>query len=213
MSTSNLTLAMAISLALASGAAVAQDTTTQGGDVSPQASQHSTATQSDTNNTNTTTSDDHSSQANTRTTATDSHAMSWSDSGNTTTNTPTTTTTNDTWNTTVAATSTLSGTVSGNTVSGIGNNAWNTGNSNGAKFDLNQNYLKYAQDSGRSAVFAGHRSDVGRRFLHPVAARRRNRRERVVDFHRRLRAAHDRHSGRYADCLPGLFPGPCHVRV
>jgi cholesterol oxidase len=36
----------------------------------------------------------------------------------------------------------------------------NLGNSNGAKFDLNQNYLKYAQDSGRSRVFPGHRVDV-----------------------------------------------------
>ncbi|WP_308014477.1 GMC oxidoreductase [Nocardia coffeae] len=33
----------------------------------------------------------------------------------------------------------------------------NLGNSNGAKFDLNQNYLKYAQASGKSKVFAGHR--------------------------------------------------------
>ncbi|WP_439957116.1 GMC oxidoreductase [Nocardia altamirensis] len=32
----------------------------------------------------------------------------------------------------------------------------NLGNSNGAKFDLNQNYLKYAQDTGRSAIFPGH---------------------------------------------------------
>ncbi|WP_227984906.1 GMC oxidoreductase [Nocardia spumae] len=39
----------------------------------------------------------------------------------------------------------------------------NLGNSNGAKFDLNQNYLKYAQDSGRSKVFPGHRVDsIGR---------------------------------------------------
>ncbi len=36
----------------------------------------------------------------------------------------------------------------------------NLGNSNGAKFDLNQNYLKYAQDTGRSAVFPGHRVDT-----------------------------------------------------
>ncbi|MFI5781352.1 GMC oxidoreductase [Nocardia sp. NPDC051570] len=35
----------------------------------------------------------------------------------------------------------------------------NLGNSNGAKFDLNQNYLKYAQGTGRSAVYAGHRVD------------------------------------------------------
>lgn len=30
------------------------------------------------------------------------------------------------------------------------------GNSNGAKFDLTQNYLKYAQDSGLAKVFPGH---------------------------------------------------------
>ncbi|WP_227998046.1 GMC oxidoreductase [Nocardia australiensis] len=36
----------------------------------------------------------------------------------------------------------------------------NLGNSNGAKFDLNQNYLKYAQDTGKSAIFAGHRVDA-----------------------------------------------------
>ncbi|MBF6173313.1 GMC family oxidoreductase [Nocardia blacklockiae] len=36
----------------------------------------------------------------------------------------------------------------------------NLGNSNGAKFDLNQNYLKYAQETGRSAVFPGHRVDT-----------------------------------------------------
>ncbi|MCM6772671.1 GMC oxidoreductase [Nocardia sp. CDC159] len=35
----------------------------------------------------------------------------------------------------------------------------NLGNSNGAKFDLNQNYLKYAQDTGKSAVYPGHRVD------------------------------------------------------
>lgn len=35
----------------------------------------------------------------------------------------------------------------------------NLGNSNGAKFDLNQNYLKYAQDTGRSTIFPGHRVD------------------------------------------------------
>nr|WP_308162872.1 GMC oxidoreductase [Nocardia alni] len=34
------------------------------------------------------------------------------------------------------------------------------GNSNGAKFDLNQNYLKYAQSSGKSAIFPGHRVDA-----------------------------------------------------
>ncbi|MDN2499679.1 GMC oxidoreductase [Nocardia nova] len=39
----------------------------------------------------------------------------------------------------------------------------NLGNSNGAKFDLNQNYLKYAHATGRSSVFAGHRVDsIGR---------------------------------------------------
>ncbi|WP_280181726.1 GMC oxidoreductase [Nocardia farcinica] len=36
----------------------------------------------------------------------------------------------------------------------------NLGNSNGAKFDLNQNYLKYAQDTGKAAVFPGHRVDA-----------------------------------------------------
>jgi cholesterol oxidase len=36
----------------------------------------------------------------------------------------------------------------------------NLGNSNGAKFDLNQNYLKYAQDSGKSRVFPGHQVDA-----------------------------------------------------
>ncbi|MQY31511.1 Cholesterol oxidase [Nocardia sp. RB56] len=36
----------------------------------------------------------------------------------------------------------------------------NLGNSNGAKFDLNQNYLRYAQDTGRSAVYPGHRVDT-----------------------------------------------------
>ena len=39
----------------------------------------------------------------------------------------------------------------------------NLGNSNGAKFDLNQNYLKYAQDTGRCGVYPGHRVDgIGR---------------------------------------------------
>ncbi|WP_228831388.1 GMC oxidoreductase [Nocardia elegans] len=33
------------------------------------------------------------------------------------------------------------------------------GNSNGAKFDLNQNYLKYAESTGRARVFPGHRVD------------------------------------------------------
>ncbi|MFI6167677.1 GMC oxidoreductase [Nocardia sp. NPDC051052] len=32
----------------------------------------------------------------------------------------------------------------------------NLGNSNGAKFDLNQNYLKYAEGTGRSGIFPGH---------------------------------------------------------
>ncbi|MFQ6394694.1 GMC oxidoreductase [Nocardia sp. KC 131] len=36
----------------------------------------------------------------------------------------------------------------------------NLGNSNGAKFDLNQNYLRSAQDTGKSAVFPGHRVDA-----------------------------------------------------
>jgi cholesterol oxidase len=36
----------------------------------------------------------------------------------------------------------------------------NLGNSNGAKFDLNQNYLKYAKDTGKSAVYPGHRVDA-----------------------------------------------------
>lgn len=35
----------------------------------------------------------------------------------------------------------------------------NLGNSNGAKFDLNQNYLRDAQGTGKAAVFAGHRVD------------------------------------------------------
>ncbi|UGT52895.1 GMC oxidoreductase [Nocardia asteroides] len=35
----------------------------------------------------------------------------------------------------------------------------NLGNSNGAKFDLNQNYLRYARDTGRSQVYPGHRVD------------------------------------------------------
>lgn len=35
----------------------------------------------------------------------------------------------------------------------------NLGNSNGAKFDLDQNYLKYAQETGNSTVFPGHRVD------------------------------------------------------
>ncbi|MGV9332587.1 GMC oxidoreductase [Nocardia sp. NPDC003726] len=36
----------------------------------------------------------------------------------------------------------------------------NLGNSNGAKFDLNQNYLAYAQSTGRCGVFPGHRVDA-----------------------------------------------------
>ncbi|MFC7423911.1 GMC oxidoreductase [Nocardia tengchongensis] len=36
----------------------------------------------------------------------------------------------------------------------------NLGNSNGAKFDLNQNYLRYAEGTGRSAIFPGHRVDT-----------------------------------------------------
>jgi cholesterol oxidase len=36
----------------------------------------------------------------------------------------------------------------------------NLGNSNGAKFDLNKNYLRYAQDTGRAAVYPGHRVDT-----------------------------------------------------
>ncbi|WP_040864429.1 GMC oxidoreductase [Nocardia exalbida] len=36
----------------------------------------------------------------------------------------------------------------------------NLGNSNGAKFDLNQNYLAYAQGTGRCGVFPGHRVDA-----------------------------------------------------
>lgn len=36
----------------------------------------------------------------------------------------------------------------------------NLGNSNGAKFDLNQNYLRYAQNTGRCAIFPGHRVDA-----------------------------------------------------
>lgn len=35
----------------------------------------------------------------------------------------------------------------------------NLGNSNGAKFDLDQNYLRYAEATGRSAIFPGHRVD------------------------------------------------------
>ncbi|MGW6730815.1 GMC oxidoreductase [Nocardia sp. NPDC055029] len=35
----------------------------------------------------------------------------------------------------------------------------NLGNSNGAKFDLNQNYLRYAAQTGKSQVYPGHRVD------------------------------------------------------
>ncbi|MFC8047757.1 GMC oxidoreductase [Nocardia sp. NPDC057353] len=39
----------------------------------------------------------------------------------------------------------------------------NLGNSNGAKFDLNQNYLKYAEATGNCSIFPGHRVDaIGR---------------------------------------------------
>ncbi|MEU4316114.1 GMC oxidoreductase [Nocardia sp. NPDC024068] len=55
----------------------------------------------------------------------------------------------------------------------------NLGNSNGAKFDLNQNYLREAQDSGKAKIYPGHRVDTiaqepGGRFvvtvtrLHPT---------------------------------------------
>ncbi|WP_432278228.1 GMC oxidoreductase [Nocardia carnea] len=55
----------------------------------------------------------------------------------------------------------------------------NLGNSNGAKFDLNQNYLKEAQAGGKARIFPGHRVDAiaeepGGRFavtvskLHPT---------------------------------------------
>ncbi|WP_227999903.1 GMC oxidoreductase [Nocardia australiensis] len=36
----------------------------------------------------------------------------------------------------------------------------NLGNSNGAKFDLNQNYLRYAEDTGRAEIYPGHRVDA-----------------------------------------------------
>ncbi|WP_406275900.1 GMC oxidoreductase [Nocardia sp. NBC_00881] len=36
----------------------------------------------------------------------------------------------------------------------------NLGNSNGAKFDLNQNYLRYAEDTGCARVYPGHRVDA-----------------------------------------------------
>lgn len=34
------------------------------------------------------------------------------------------------------------------------------GNSNGAKFDLNQNYLRWAEDTGRARIYPGHRVDA-----------------------------------------------------
>jgi cholesterol oxidase len=36
----------------------------------------------------------------------------------------------------------------------------NLGNSNGAKFDLNQNYLRYAEATGRARIYQGHRVDA-----------------------------------------------------
>ncbi|MEV4128261.1 GMC oxidoreductase [Nocardia sp. NPDC049707] len=36
----------------------------------------------------------------------------------------------------------------------------NLGNSNGAKFDLNQNYLRYAEDTGCTHIYPGHRVDA-----------------------------------------------------
>ncbi|WP_040790272.1 GMC oxidoreductase [Nocardia paucivorans] len=36
----------------------------------------------------------------------------------------------------------------------------NLGNSNGAKFDLNQNYLRYAEATGRVRIYPGHRVDT-----------------------------------------------------
>ncbi|MEV6430053.1 GMC oxidoreductase [Nocardia sp. NPDC051463] len=36
----------------------------------------------------------------------------------------------------------------------------NLGNSNGAKFDLNQNYLRYAEDTGVARIYPGHRVDA-----------------------------------------------------
>lgn len=36
----------------------------------------------------------------------------------------------------------------------------NLGNSNGAKFDLNQNYLRYAEGTGRTRIYPGHRVDA-----------------------------------------------------
>ncbi|WP_433567829.1 GMC oxidoreductase [Nocardia sp. CA-151230] len=36
----------------------------------------------------------------------------------------------------------------------------NLGNSNGAKFDLNQNYLRFAEDTGRARIYPGHRVDT-----------------------------------------------------
>ncbi|MBF6076312.1 GMC family oxidoreductase [Nocardia beijingensis] len=40
----------------------------------------------------------------------------------------------------------------------VGNS--NLGNSNGAKFDLNQNYLRYAEQTGRARIYPGHRVDA-----------------------------------------------------
>jgi cholesterol oxidase len=36
----------------------------------------------------------------------------------------------------------------------------NLGNSNGAKFDLNQNYLRYAENTGHARIYPGHRVDA-----------------------------------------------------
>ncbi|MTE15514.1 GMC oxidoreductase [Nocardia aurantiaca] len=36
----------------------------------------------------------------------------------------------------------------------------NLGNSNGAKFDLNQNYLRYAEETGYARIYPGHRVDA-----------------------------------------------------
>ncbi|WP_306364312.1 GMC oxidoreductase [Nocardia sp. CC227C] len=36
----------------------------------------------------------------------------------------------------------------------------NLGNSNGAKFDLNQNYLRYAEATGKTGIYPGHRVDA-----------------------------------------------------
>nr|WP_229719058.1 GMC oxidoreductase [Nocardia jinanensis] len=71
----------------------------------------------------------------------------------------------------------LSGAVRASAIAGRSN----LGNSNGAKFDLNQNYLKEAEATGRAKVYPGHRVDTiaqeaGGRFvvtvtqLHPTGA-------------------------------------------